>query len=224
MNKLISVIKAQKIKLKNKKNEQSKYENKLEEQRIIKNNIIQKQREIKTISQILKTPLVPQSLLEPSKTVVLFFTKMLIIGIPTLFFVYGPLINLLHTTKIVSTIISIIIFSSLTFITQVIASKRYKQKIRNKLIKVFQTDNIETINKKLDNELEETIKHQKKLNQAKYRLNKDIDSLQKEIEDNYNKLYNQIVSTSTKETIKDNNQVQTRRKIKTLKRTEGVKR
>lgn len=224
MNKLISVIKAQKIKLKNKKNEQSKYEDKLEEQRIIKNNIIQKQREIKTISQILKTPLVPQSLLEPSKTVVLFFTKMLIIGILTLFFVYGPLINLLHTTKIVSTIISIIIFSSLTFITQIIASKRYKQKIRNKLIKVFQTDNIETINKKLDNELEETIKHQKKLNQAKYRLNKDIDSLQKEIEDNYNKLYNQIVSTSTKETIKDNNQVQTRRKIKILKRTEGVKR
>ena len=224
MNKLISVIKAQKIKLKNKKNEQSKYEDKLEEQRIIKNNIIQKQREIKTISQILKTPLAPQSLLEPSKTIVLFFAKMLIIGIPTLFFVYGPLINLLHTTKIVSTIISIIIFSSLTFITQIIASKRYKQKIRNKLIKVFQTDNIETINKKLDNELEETIKHQKKLNQAKYRLNKDIDSLQKEIEDNYNKLYNQIVSTSTKETIKDNNQVQTRRKIKILKRTEGVKR
>ena len=166
--------------------------------------------------------MVPQSLLAPAETIIKFFAKMVIIGVPTLLFVYGPLANLLHTTKIINTIISIIIFTSLTFTAQIIEAKRYKKNIRKNLIKAFQTDNIEDINKKLDNELEETTKHQRMLNQKKYRLENEIAYLQKEIKDNKEKMYNQVVPTSTKEADKNVQQAQIESKAKTLKRTGGV--
>ena len=225
MNNLNSLVKKKKKlenNLKAKEEEKNRLEDKLEDQRKIKNNIIQKQREIKTTSRILKTPLVPQSLLAPAETIVKFFAKMVIIGVPTLLFTYGPLANLLHTTKIINTIISIIIFTSLTFTAQIIEAKRYKKNIRKKLIKAFQTDNIEDINKKLDNELEETTKHQRILNQKKYRLENEIVYLQKEIKNNKEKMYNQVVPTSTKEADKNVQQAQIESKAKTLKRTGGV--
>ena len=60
------------------------------------------------------------------------------------------------------------------------------------------------------------------LNQKKYRLENEIAYLQKEIKDNKEKMYNQVVPTSTKEADKNVQQAQIESKAKTLKRTGGV--
>lgn len=225
MNNLTSLVKMQKKlenELKAKEEEQGKLENELEDQRKIKNNIIQKQREVKMDYLMLKMPLFPQSIVDPGVTFMKSFVRISLIGIATMLFTYGPLANFFHTTNTINTIISILIFTPLAFISQSIASKRYKKKIRNKLIKAFQTNNIEDINNKLENELEETIKHQRILNQKKYRVEKEINCLQKEIRDNKNKMYNQVIPNSTKETDKNDQQEQLGKQAKTLKRTRGL--
>ena len=205
MNNINILIKNQKNlekELKEKKIEQYKIEDTLEEQRQRKNNIFQAQRKIKNQEQILKAPFLPQiKNNDTNKTIfyIAFIIKLCILGILSYLLINKVLLLFISLSNIANIILTTTVFISLTLANLKITSKRYKKKIKNNLFKKFGTTDIYYIKKELESELDRIIDRQKKLNQQKYRLESETENLQKELHCNKEKMYQQVIEPSSKQ-------------------------